>query len=117
LWSLPTFAADEEPHPVRFIDLWPLSAAIVNRNHVRGLVTVHITVELLKPGVAGAVERKLLRARATWLNVYQRHNGLLLDLSERLDFESMIGDIRQVSDTLMGRGALRPMVQNIQYSR
>jgi hypothetical protein len=57
------------PHPVRFIDLGPLSAVIENRNRVHGLVTVHITVELLKPDAAGEVQSKFLRAQAAWLNV------------------------------------------------
>jgi len=61
---------------------------------VHGLVTVHITVELLKPDAAGEVQSKFLRAQAAWLNVYQRHIGRLSGLSERLDLESTIGDMR-----------------------
>ena len=121
-WSLPTFAAstsaaDEEPQPVRFIALGPLSAAIVNRNRVRGRVTVHLTVEILKPDAAAEVQSKLPRVQAAWLNVYQRHIGRLSGLSERLDLESMIGDMRQRSDIVVGKGAIRPLIQNIQYSR
>jgi len=121
-WSAPAFAAspsaaDEEPHPVRFIDLGPLSAAIVNRNRVRGLVTVHITVEILKPDAAAEVQSKLPRVQAAWLNAYQRHIGRLSGPSERLDLESMIGDMRQASDIVIGKGAVRPLIQNIQYSR
>jgi hypothetical protein len=121
-WSSPTFAAsssaaDEEPHAVRFIDLGPLSAAIVNRNRVRGLVTVQITVEILKPDAASETQSKLPRVQAAWLNVYQRHIGRLSGPSERLDLESMIGDMRQASDIVIGKGAIRPLIQNIQYSR
>ena len=121
-WSLPTFAAspsaaDEEPHPVRFINLGPLSAAIVNRNRVRGLVTVHLTVEIMKPDAAAEEQSKLPRVQAARLNVYQRHIGRLSGLSDRLDLESMIGDMRQASDIVISKGAIRPLIQNIQYSR
>jgi hypothetical protein len=51
-------------------------------------------VELLKPDAAGEVQSKFLRAQAAWLNVYQRHIGRLSGLSERLDLESTIGDMR-----------------------
>jgi hypothetical protein len=63
------------------------------------------------------VQGKLPRAQPAWLNVYQRHIGLLSGSSEQLGRELMIGDMRQANDIVIGRGALRPLIQNIQYSR
>jgi hypothetical protein len=121
LGTAPAIAAtksDDGPPPVvRFIDLGPLSAAILNRNRVRGLVTVQITIEILDPETAPEVQAKIPRVKAAWLNVYQRHIGRLSSLSERLDLEVMIGDMRQASDIVIGKGAIRPLIQNVQYSR
>ncbi|MEK9944874.1 MAG: hypothetical protein VW999_02695 [Alphaproteobacteria bacterium] len=121
-WTSPVLAASkssaEEEAPVfRFIDLGPLSAAILNRNRVRGLVTIQITIEILKPEAATEVQSKIPRVQAAWLNVYQRHIGRLSSPSERLDLEVMIGDMRRASDIVIGKDAIRPLIQNIQYSR
>lgn len=66
---------------------------------------------------AGEVQSKSPRVQAAWLNVYQQHIGRLLGLSERLGLESMIGNMLQANNVVIGRGALRPLIQNIQYSR
>jgi len=122
LWAATVLAAaphgaDEEPHAVRFIELAPLSAAILNRNRVRGLVTVYITLEILKLEEATEIQSKLPRIQSAWLNVYQRHIGRLSSPTERLDLEVMIGDLRRASDIVVGNGAVRPLIQNIQYGR
>lgn len=121
-WSQPVLAAsnssgDEEIPVVRFIDLGPLSAAVLSRNRVRGLVTVQITIEILKPEAAPEVQSKIPRVQAAWLNVYQRHIGQLSSLSEPLDLETMIGDMRRASDIVIGKNAIRPLIQNVEYSR
>jgi len=120
-WSQPVLAAskssDEEIPVVRFIDLGPLSAAVLSRNRVRGLVTVQVTIEILKPEAAPEVQSKIPRVQAAWLNVYQRHIGQLSSLSERLDLETMIGDMRRASDIVIGKNAIRPLIQNVEYSR
>ena len=110
-------SADEAVPVVRFIPLAPLSAAIINNNRVSGRVTVDITIEILKPEEAGEVQRKVPRLQSAWLNVYQRHIGRLSGLSERLDLEVMIGDMRRASDIVVGNDVVRPLIQNISYSR
>lgn len=110
-------SADEAVPVVRFIPLAPLSAAIVSRNRVSGRVTIGITIEILKPEEASAVQSKVPRLQSAWLNVYQRHIGRLSGLTERLDLEVMIGDMRRASDIVVGNDVVRPLIQNIAYSR
>ena len=56
---------------------------------------------------AGEVQSKLPRVQAAWLNVYQQHIGRLLGLSERLGLESMIGNMLQANNIVIGRSARR----------
>ena len=122
LWTGAAFAAspksaDEAVPVVRFIPLAPLSAAIINNSRVSGRVTIDITIEILKPEEASEVQRKVPRLQSAWLNVYQRHIGRLSGLTECLDLEVMIGDMRRASDIVVGNDVVRPLIQNIAYSR
>lgn len=122
LWSGTALAsspksADEAPPVVRFIPLASLSAAIISNNRVSGRVTVDIIIEVLKPEEAAEVQRKVPRLQSAWLNVYQRHIGRLSSLTERLDLEVMIGDMRRASNIVVGNDVVRPLIQNIAYSR
>lgn len=110
-------SADEAPPVVRFIDLPPMSAAILRSNRVRGLVTVQITLEVLKPEEAAEVQGKLPRVQATLLNALQRHVGRLRSSSDLLDLEEMLNEMQRNADIVAGNGTVRPLLQNVQYGR
>ncbi len=107
--------SDDGPPVLRFIDLRPMSAAILRSNRVRGLVVVQMTVEVLEPENALDVQAKLPRVQATFLNVLQRHASRLRSSRELLDLESMLEDMQRNADIVLGNGVVRPLIQDIRY--
>lgn len=110
-------SGDEAAEVVRFIDLPPMSAAVLRDGRVRGLVTVQMTVELLKPEKAADLQSKLPRVQATLLNAMQRQVARMRSGRDLLDVEAMLSDMQRNADIVVGDGVVRPLIQNVDFRR
>lgn len=110
-------SGDAAAEVVRFIDLPPMSAAVLRDGRVQGLITVQVTVELLKPEKAADLQAKLPRVQATLLNAMQRQVARMRSGRDLLDVDAMLSDMQRNANIVVGDGVVRPLIQNVNFSR